>query len=136
MTEIRSKSPEAANAFNEQVFPVLELYSNVVTSNGKWNRMDLKTKKATVKSMLTLAKRETMEALEDSYIDKDTKASLIFQIGNSGAKKSDVRKVLKAFDVREKELWDLSVSQLNLALAMIKDTRTDQRNITEEVGLE
>ena len=63
-------------------------------------------------------------------------ASLIFQIGNSGAKKSDVRKVLKAFGVREKELWDLSVSQLNLALAMIKDTRTDQRGITEEVGLE
>ena len=136
MTEIRSKSPEAANIFNEQVYPTLEFYSSVLVNNGKWDKMPLKQKTAALKSMLTLAKQETKEALQESYSSRDTKAGLIFDIGNSGAKKEDVRKVLRAFEVREKDLWDLTVPQLQLALAMIKDTKESGKDMTERLGLQ
>ena len=136
MTGIRTQSPEAANIFNEMIFPVLELYSSVVTSGGKWESLSLKGKQQALQKILTLAKKDTMETLSESFDEKDEKASLIFQIGNSGAKKEDVRKVLKAFDVREKELFELNTAQLTMILELIKDTKDTQRDIGKILGVE
>lgn len=136
MTAIRTESPEAANVFNENIFPVLEMYADIALNRGKWDAMTLDQKKDGLDRMLTLAKRDTKEALRESFDESDNKASLIFDIGNAGAKKKDLRTVLDAFDVKEKDLWKLNEKQLSIILYFVKETKDMKKEVAEELGIE
>ena len=134
-TEIKSKSPEAVNAFNRYVRPRLEMLADGVVESGKWDGSDLQTKKEILDIILQRAKKDTLDILENSSDKDDKKLKLIFDVKNAGRKK-DLNEVLGYFDVREKDMWKLDVQQLMIVEDMVKQMKKDRENFSKELGIE
>tara|TARA_R110000803_G_scaffold152713_1_gene217734 strand:+ start:3789 stop:7328 length:3540 start_codon:yes stop_codon:yes gene_type:complete len=128
MTEIRSSVPEAANAFNETVFPVLEMYADQLVESNKWRSLSLKDKVEQLNKLLGYAKKDSKEFLKNSYDRDDNKVGMIMQITNRSINKRDLKEALEIFGTTEKELWTLDVPQLELIdYYLSKETERDKR---------
>lgn len=123
MTNIQIKSPEAANAFNEFVYPTLEVYADVLVSSGKWQGMDLEKRQEALQNILTLARRDAKELLSESIGDEDEKISLILEANDSGVSKRALKRIYDQLGVSEDRLWELNLPQLRLLNYFIDEER-------------
>jgi len=133
-TEIRSKSPEAVNTFNELVRPQIEILADIVMYNDEWDGKTLKEKEDIVASILKVAKRNTMDNMERSLDSDEVKTKLIFDVKKAG-RKEDLNKVLTYFDVKEKNLWKLDVNQLRVIEDMVKMMKQDRAGLERRLGI-
>ena len=113
-TDIRSDVPEAANAFNEFVFPVLEMYADGLVESNRWQQLSSADKEKQLSAILQVAKKDTKEVLMASYNTDDNKVGLIYTITNRNINKKEMRDTLEIFGTNEKELWQLDLPQLQL----------------------
>jgi len=134
-TEIRSKSPEAVNTFNELVRPQIEILADIVMYNDEWDGKTLREKEEIVASILKVAKRNTMDNMERSLDSDEVKTKLIFDVKKAG-RKEDLDKVLTYFDVKEKNLWKLDVNQLRVIEDMVKMMKKDRAGLSRRLGIE
>lgn len=135
LTEIRSSVPEAANAFNDFVFPILEMYSDSIMESNKWPTFSLEEKKKAVNRVLRLAKADAKDFLKESYDKDDNKVGLIFQITNRNISKRELREALGVFDTSVDELWKLDVPQLELIDFFLKDKGQRDKLFNLELGI-
>jgi len=133
-TEIRSKSPEAVNTFNELVRPQIELLADVVMYNNEWDGKTLREKEEIVNTILKVAKKNTMDNMERSLDSDEVKTKLIFDVKKAG-RKEDLDKVLTYFDVKEKNLWKLDVNQLLVIEDMVKMMKEDRAGLDRRLGI-
>lgn len=134
-TEIRSKSPEAVNTFNDFVRPQIEMLAEMVMYNGEWDGKSLKEKEKIVKTILRVARENAMESLELSIDPVERKTKLIFDVKKITTK-DNLSKVLKYFDVQEKEMWKLDVNQLLIVEDFLKSMKKDDAGLSKRLGLE
>ena len=113
-TDIRSDVPEVANAFNEFVFPVLEMYADAIVESGKWQQLSGADKEKQLRTILQVAKKATKKSLMASFNTDDNKVGLLYTITNRNINKKEMRDTLEIFGVDEKELWQLDLPQLQL----------------------
>ena len=134
-TEIRSKSPEAVNVFNRYVRPRLEIYADSVVDSGQWDSLSLKEKRNTLTDILSIAKKDSLEALDRSIDPEEKKTKLIFTVKNKG-KKVDLRRALDYFKIDEKDMWTLDVNQLLLLEDLVENFANNEEKLKKDLGLE
>ena len=134
-TEIKSKSPEAVNTFNEIVRPRLEVLADFVIESGEWDKASLKEKQSILQAILSRAKRETMETLDRSVDPDEKKTKLIFSVKNKGTK-SELNKALDYFDIAEKDMWTLDTNQLLLLEDFVENFSGNRKQLLEDLGLD
>jgi hypothetical protein len=133
-TEIRSKSPEAVNTYNELVRPQIEILADIVMYNDEWDGKSLREKEEIVQNILKVAKRNTEKNMERSLDSDEVKTKLIFDVKKAG-RKEDLDKVLTYFDVKEKNLWKLDVNQLRVIEDMVKMMKQDRAGLDRRLGI-
>ena len=134
-TEIRSKSPEAVNVFNKYVRPRLEIYADSVADSGQWDSLSLREKRNTLTDILSIAKKDSLEALDRSIDPEEKKTKLIFTVKNKG-KKADLRRALDYFKIDEKDMWTLDVNQLLLLEDLVENFANNEEKLKKDLGLE
>ena len=134
-TEIKSKSPEAVNTFNEIVRPRLEVLADFVIESGEWDKASLKEKQSALQAILSRAKRETMETLDRSVDPDEKKTKLIFSVKNKGTK-AELNKALDYFDIAEKDMWTLDTNQLLLLEDFVENFSGNRKQLLEDLGLD
>lgn len=134
-TNIRSKSPEATNTFNDFVRPQIEMLAEIVMYNGEWDGKSLNEKEKIVDTILKVAKGNAMDSLGLSIDPVERKTKLIFDVKKITTKKN-LSKVLKYFDVKEKEMWKLDVNQLLIVEDFLKSMKKDDAGLSRRLGLE
>jgi hypothetical protein len=134
-TEIRSKSPEAANTFNDFVRPQIEMLAEIVMYNGEWDGKSLEDKEKIVATILKVAKGNAMDSLELSIDPVERKTKLIFDVKKITTKKN-LGKVLKYFDIKEEEMWKLDVNELLIVEDFLKSMKEDDAGLSKRLGIE
>ena len=134
-TEIKNKSPEAVNTFNQYVRPQLELLADLIIYNDQWDGQSLQNKEKILRNIIRIAKKNTMDQLGRSVDKKDQKTKLIFDIKNKGTKEIN-SKVLEYFNVTEEDMWRLDIPQLRIIEDMVSTLRTKDRKFGEIIGIE
>jgi len=134
-TEIKSKSPEAVNTFNEIVRPRLEVLADFVIESGEWDKASLKEKQSVLQAILSRAKRETMETLDRSVDPEEKKTKLIFSVKNKGTK-AELNKALDYFNIAEKDMWTLDTNQLLLLEDFVENFSGNRKQLLEDLGLD
>lgn len=135
MTGITSDSPEAVNAFNKFVFPILEMYADSMVDSGAWKSLPLEQKQKQVKRILQEAKKDSKEFLAESYDMEDNKVAVIMKITDTNISKKELRDALGIFDTSVDKLWELDLPQLQLIDFYISDRNNRQKLFEETMGL-
>ena len=134
-TGIISDSPEAVNAFNRFIFPILEMYADSMVDSGVWKSLPLEQKQKQVKRILKEAKKDSKEFLAESYDMEDNKVAVIMKITDANISKKEMRDALDIFDTSADKLWELDLPQLQLIDFYISDRNNRQKLFEDTMGL-
>ena len=135
MTGITSDSPEAVNAFNKFIFPILEMYADSLADSPVWKSLPLEQKQKQVKRILREAKKDSKAFLAESYDMEDNKVATIMKITDSNISKKEMRDALDIFDTSVDKLWELDLPQLQLIDFYISDRNNRQKLFEDTMGL-
>lgn len=135
MTGIQSDSPEAVNAFNKFIFPIMEMYADALVDSDIWKGLSLDQKQKQVSRILKEAKKDSKEFLSESYDMKDNKTAVIMKISDTNISKKELRDALSAFGTSTDKLWELDLPQLQLIDFYISDRNNRQKLLEETLGI-
>ena len=134
-TEMRVGNAEAQNVINEYVFPYLEVRSNELFENGRWEKMDLTTKQEALNKLLGLARDDVRDMMKSQLSGSHLKkAELIYQVtGLRSRGRKNYMDTLESFGVQEDELDTLDEGTLELLVWFIKDNANNKGDLMDQI---
>jgi len=123
--DVYSPVPEANNAVNEVMAPILEYNMRLLDSSKTFKEAPLDKKQAMVNRALAASKKEALEALRGSIVVEDQHVASLFDITTKFNKKS-VQEAMSMFrdSFGDKEVYDLTPDQLDI-LKTYLETKAD-----------
>lgn len=137
MTQIMVDDPAVANRVNQIIFPLLEGYAEQLIEMPSWRSSKLEDRIRLVDSVLTLAKGDTLDILQESGREGDDKISTIFEIERqTGASRAERDEVMSIFGVDETALNELDLPQLQIILHFLKNASARNDLLRAEFGVQ
>jgi len=119
-TNIRSNIKEPLNDINRIITPILNVEAAAMLEQNRWKDASPEKRKQLISVVMSDAKSRVLEILEASYDPEDTKATLLYKLGQSSfIKKKDLRSRLKGMEMDE-DPSKLTSRQLEFLIDLIE----------------
>jgi hypothetical protein len=137
MTNLSSEIPEANNAVNGIIFPIVENLATKLVQTEQWKEGSIEDRRTLLNAALSVAKRETLAIMEASLDPTNNKTKKIYEITQRGGRSEKaIRNAMDALGFKDMKMTDLSYAQLELLDFYIKDESIRKKMMLEDVGLE
>lgn len=137
MTNLKSEIPEANNAVNAIIFPIVENLATKLVQTRQWKESSIEDRRKLLNRILNKAKNDTLAIMEASLDPTNNKTKKIYEITQRGGKSEKaIRNAMNALGFSDMKMTDLSYAQLELLEYFIKDESIRDKIMFEEVGLD
>ena len=126
-TNIRSNIKAPLNDINRIITPILNVEAAAMLEQNRWKDASPEERKQLISVVMSDAKSRVLEILEASYDPEDTKATLLYKLGQSSfIKKKDLRSRLKGMEMDE-DPSKLTSRQLEFLIGLIEAEREQEK---------
>ena len=128
--DAKSRDAEANSRVNEMASYFAEMYAKRLWENPEFHKKNIKDKKIAATQVFENARETSLKTLEKSVNKDDQKAVAIFRL-RKNYRDRDIMDAMEALQVGDKELTDLSVTQLELIKEWITGGRKAAESLVE-----
>ena len=137
MTNLSSEIPEANNAVNALIFPIIEDIAVKLVQTEQWKKGSIDDRRTMLNAGLSLAKKEALARMEASLDVTDNKKQRLYQLTQRGGKSEKaIRDAMQALGFGDTKITDLTYEQIDLLEFFIKEDSIRKKILLEDVGLD
>jgi hypothetical protein len=137
MTNLSSEIPEANNAVNALIFPIIEDIAVKLVQTEQWKKGSIDDRRTMLNAGLSLAKKEALARMEASLDITDNKKQRLYQLTQRGGKSEKaIRDAMQALGFGDTKITDLTYEQIDLLEFFIKEDSIRKKILLEDVGLD
>lgn len=126
-TEIKSFIPEVQNDINRLIFKYLENYAENTISKEGWKNASQEDKEASLSKILSMAKKDVLFSLENSYSNQDSKTAKLFKLSNGNTAEKLVIKAIEKLNL-DIDLTEMTEEEIDFLVYYIKLNKDDQKD--------